>query len=317
MGLDRRDTVPDACRTDCREAWCGDQVVDTNEQCDNGASNSDSVPDACRTDCVEAHCGDGVLDAGEQCDDAGTAPGDGCDASCEREFVPDDGFCDLAHSENALNSPADCDFVILHYTFDATDRVGETYHDVGGLGLDGEGTDTSTVPSPWGDALSCNGTSSIVELPRTAMDNLTGFTVELYYLWTGTTWGSSGGQALFSRKDPDDAAMVSLFVMDATSAAYFAAFPLSSPYWVTGGPSLRDGLWHHVAATWDGADMSVYVDHQLVGVLAHAGALGTNTDEDVLLCNAPERSYFAEAAIDHFRISSRALVPAEFMPPVP
>lgn len=69
---------PDACRENCRTAYCGDGVVDRrgpgehdDEQCDAGVNNSDSNPDACRTSCREAFCGDGVQDGGEACDPGG------------------------------------------------------------------------------------------------------------------------------------------------------------------------------------------------------------------------------------------------------
>jgi cysteine-rich repeat protein len=49
------------------------------------AINSDTAPDACRTDCQPARCGDGVVDGGESCDDGNTAGGDGCSATCSIE----------------------------------------------------------------------------------------------------------------------------------------------------------------------------------------------------------------------------------------
>jgi cysteine-rich repeat protein len=33
-------------------------------------------------------CGDGIVDSGEQCDDGNTTPGDGCSASCQTEGGP-------------------------------------------------------------------------------------------------------------------------------------------------------------------------------------------------------------------------------------
>ena len=48
--------------------WCGDGLVEADEACDDATANSDVMPDACRTDCTPAHCGDGVKDTGEQCD---------------------------------------------------------------------------------------------------------------------------------------------------------------------------------------------------------------------------------------------------------
>ena len=66
---------------------CGDDVLDPNEACDDGAANSDTTPDACRSDCVLPTCGDGVVDpsGGEACDDAESWGGDGCSATCTIE----------------------------------------------------------------------------------------------------------------------------------------------------------------------------------------------------------------------------------------
>lgn len=65
---------------------CGDGVLDPFcERCDDGPGNSDTAPDACRTTCRPAACGDAVIDAGETCDDAGTVSCDGCSATCALE----------------------------------------------------------------------------------------------------------------------------------------------------------------------------------------------------------------------------------------
>jgi cysteine-rich repeat protein len=108
----------DGCSATCMdEVTCGNGTVDMGEQCDDGAANSDVTADACRTDCMNPSCGDQVVDtmagetcdppgpscsatctattgavcgnsmveAGEGCDDGNTMPGDGCDASCQPE----------------------------------------------------------------------------------------------------------------------------------------------------------------------------------------------------------------------------------------
>jgi len=84
-GAENNDVAPDACRTDCRSAYCGDEVVDSGEECDEGTANSDSLPGGCRTGCRLARCGDSVIDPGEVCDDGNAEPGDGCDADCQVE----------------------------------------------------------------------------------------------------------------------------------------------------------------------------------------------------------------------------------------
>ena len=52
-GTANSDIAPNACRTDCRAPWCGDAVRDDTsaEECDYGSLNSDERPGACRTDC--------------------------------------------------------------------------------------------------------------------------------------------------------------------------------------------------------------------------------------------------------------------------
>jgi cysteine-rich repeat protein len=76
------DVEPEACRSSCLVAFCGDAVIDAGEACDEGASNSDTVADACRTICSLPACGDGVTDVGELCDDGNLIDADGCEADC-------------------------------------------------------------------------------------------------------------------------------------------------------------------------------------------------------------------------------------------
>ena len=70
------------CDDDCTAVMCGDGNLNmpAGEECDNGMANSDTTPDACRTTCEDAYCGDGVTDTGEECDDGNSTPGDGCTA---------------------------------------------------------------------------------------------------------------------------------------------------------------------------------------------------------------------------------------------
>ncbi|HET6583577.1 MAG TPA: DUF4215 domain-containing protein [Nannocystaceae bacterium] len=89
-------TMPNACRTDCRAPRCGDGVVDdATEECDDGPDNGDLTPNACRTTCVAPICGDGVPDMGEPCDDGNEEWGDSCfECASLYYFVlnaPDDG----------------------------------------------------------------------------------------------------------------------------------------------------------------------------------------------------------------------------------
>ena len=55
----------DGCNGICKLEFCGDQLIQPDEECDDGDGNSDTEPDACRTGCSLAFCGDGVIDSDE------------------------------------------------------------------------------------------------------------------------------------------------------------------------------------------------------------------------------------------------------------
>lgn len=77
-------TYTATCRPGCTYAKCGDGVIDTamGEECDDGAANDDFTPHACRTNCKRPKCGDGILDPGEECDDSNLDNFDSCTDMC-------------------------------------------------------------------------------------------------------------------------------------------------------------------------------------------------------------------------------------------
>ena len=101
-GVDNSDTLPNACRSNCLLAYCGDGVQDDLEACDDGLDNSDSTANACRTSCELPSCGDGVTDdsLGEECDDGednSDTEADACRTTCESANCGD-GVIDGAES---------------------------------------------------------------------------------------------------------------------------------------------------------------------------------------------------------------------------
>lgn len=106
-GTENSDSVPDACRTTCREPWCGDGVADSTEDCDDGDDGNNGA-DACPSSCEAPACGDGhVHDGVEVCDDGNTVDGDDCSADCGQDMTvcgngsPDDGEeCDQGDGTN-------------------------------------------------------------------------------------------------------------------------------------------------------------------------------------------------------------------------
>lgn len=91
----------DKCLDVCVGARCGDGFIRTGvEQCDDGLENSDSAMDACRRDCRQAHCGDGVVDRFEICDDGNADEADGCPNNC-RFVIRSKQLSDLAPEHEA------------------------------------------------------------------------------------------------------------------------------------------------------------------------------------------------------------------------
>ncbi len=76
----------DGCSAICKlepAVGCGDGLLNSaTEQCDTGSALGYG-PSACRPNCLAPYCGDGVLDFNEQCDDGNGFNGDICTATCE------------------------------------------------------------------------------------------------------------------------------------------------------------------------------------------------------------------------------------------
>jgi len=89
----------DGCSDMCRNEFCGDGLVNNhpNEQCDDGNDNDD---DGCTTYCIKEYCGDGVIQTylGEECDDGNTAGNDGCSSTCQEQYCGD-GVVNVAGEE--------------------------------------------------------------------------------------------------------------------------------------------------------------------------------------------------------------------------
>ncbi len=74
---------------------------------------------------------------------------------------------------------------------------------------------------------------------------------------------------------------------------------------VVGGEEIRNYEWVHLAATWDGAAIRLYVDGELVGTEATATPPGTGEGDLRIGCDTPDGPFGGR--IDDVRVYSRAL----------
>lgn len=118
------------------EPECGNSIMETGEQCDEGSATA-----SCDADCTLVACGDGVVNepSGEQCDDGNTsADGNGCDGACRKSAVcgnnqVESAFeaCDDGDQAGGDGCSADCTQAVVAL-FPVSDR--------GGGNFDGNGT---------------------------------------------------------------------------------------------------------------------------------------------------------------------------------
>jgi hypothetical protein len=57
----------------------------------------------------------------------------------------------------------------------------------------------------------------------------------------------------------------------------------SGPAWATGATTLQTGVWYHLAATWDGSTIKVYVNGVLDGSASRSSSLCQSSDPVQLL----------------------------------
>jgi len=67
-----------------RNAICGNNIIETNEECDDGnTNNSDGCSSVCKIE--TAICGNRRIELWEECDDGNVTPNDGCSTVCKIE----------------------------------------------------------------------------------------------------------------------------------------------------------------------------------------------------------------------------------------
>lgn len=105
-----------------------DTVLDGLDNCPDAANvdQTDLDLDLIGDACDPLSCGDGFVGALEECDDGGTAPGDGCDATCGVET----GFsCEHTPSQCFIDAPIDAKKLVLKRTGSGKETLSFTSSD--------------------------------------------------------------------------------------------------------------------------------------------------------------------------------------------
>jgi len=146
-----------------------------------------------------------------------------------------------------------------HWRFDA--GRGEVVFDSAG-GNHGRADGAQWVDGIDGRALEFDGSGHVTVPERPWMDDLSEFTVSL---WVKTDENSSSpfpglvGKRPATNYGDTDGFLVNLYRGDIVTVLGNGTDSVSLD-----GPNVRDGRWHHVAATWNGTHVQLYVDGSVV-----------------------------------------------------
>jgi chitodextrinase len=194
--------------------------------------------------------------------------------------------------------------LVAAYSFD--EGTGTTAADVTGHGNTGTTANTTWAANgKFGEALSFNGTNSWVTVPDSNSLDLTRMTLEAWVDPTalGTAWRT----VLFKEQTGD--VTYSLYANRNTQVPD-AQVDIGGERNVTGTAQIPLNTWTHLAATYDGSTLKVYVNGAQAGSFAIAGNIAVSSGALRIGGNGVYGEYFS-GLIDEVRVYSRALSQAE------
>ena len=197
--------------------------------------------------------------------------------------------------------PAGTPALAAHWTLDGNANDSSANGNNGVL----NGGATWVAAGKMGGALSLNGTDAYVDGGNGASLNITeAITLSA---WVNPADANNAEHNPFVTKGDQAYAIkhntsnqIECFIYDDTW--YTAAFPIDDSF---------NGEWHHVASTYDGLHLRLYVDGALRATLEHAGSIAAGTFNVNIGRNAQNTDRLYNGLIDEVRIYDGALPPAE------
>jgi len=189
---------------------------------------------------------------------------------------------------------------VAAYAFN--EGTGSSATDASGTGNTGSITGaTWTAAGRYGGALSFNGSTALVTIPDApSLHVTTALTVEA---WVNPSTATGFWEDVIYKGDDT-------FYLEAASGAE----PVVGGTWanenLTGPAPLVMHTWTHLAATYDGATIRLYVNGTLVGSAAQTGAMATSTHPLQIGGDSLYGQYFA-GLIDDVRVYTVALTAAQ------
>ena len=182
--------------------------------------------------------------------------------------------------------------------YDVTDSAGSNHGTIDGF--------PSWTDGYLGGALSLDGISDFVDFGAGAAFDLTG-TITLS-AWVKTADSGNSDHNPFVGKGD------TAYALKHGSGNSFEFYVYEDSSWYTAYSSVGEvynDAWHHVAGTFDGSQVKLYIDGVLRSTTDHEGGISTNTYEVNMGRNSQETDRFYEGLIDEVRLFDRALTAGE------
>jgi VCBS repeat-containing protein len=194
-----------------------------------------------------------------------------------------------------------------------------TGNQVGGGGINGTVQGPAWVVGPFGSALHFDGNNDYVDLGNADLPtDAAGLTLAAWIKVDDA--GTIDERRIISKatgtSNENHYWMLSTYDVGSDSRLRFRLKTGDSPTTgtttlIANSGDLQSGVWHHAAATYDGAEMRLYLDGVLVGQAAKTGQVATNASVPASIGRNPNGSGHWEGLIDEVRVYARGLSPTE------
>ncbi len=187
------------------------------------------------------------------------------------------------------------------------DGSGTIAYDSSGNGNDGTFNGTPQwVVGHLGGALEFDGSDDYVDCGNNAIFDITEqITLSV---WVKTNDAGNGQQNMWLGKGDHN------YAIKHEQGNNIQFFVYSSGDWHSANYAIDssfNGVWHHVAGTFDGSELLVYLDGELVVTLLYTGSIETRTHNVSMGENSEASGRFYDGLLDDARIYNRALSGAE------
>jgi hypothetical protein len=194
--------------------------------------------------------------------------------------------------------------LVAAYNFDA--GAGSTVSDASAHGNTGTVIGATWTTGKYGGALSFDGTSSVVRVPDSASLDLT--SAMTLSAWVNPTATQSGWRTGMQKET--DAWFLNASNDTGALRPSGGATTGGTTRWITGTTPNPVGTWTHLALTYDGTALTLYVNGVQAATTPASGAAATTASPLWIGGNSPYGEYF-NGRLDDVRVYNRALTPTE------